>query len=544
MFLFLLLLVGCHSLWVVELPHGVTPAEFARSHHLLYKGPTEVSPDFHMFEETKLVTRAVETQIKAAAKWAEQQVPQQRFKRAAIKLADDPLYEQQWHLHGSGVDVPAGVSGSGVTIAIVDDGLEHAHPEIAPNYDAAHSWNFNGGPSFDPTPQWRGDGHGTSAAAVAAGAKLNGHCGRGVAPGAKLVGFRLIADPATDLQEATALSKFADVIHIYSNSWGPSDTGQSMERPGRLVRETFARYAGGLVGRQGKGTIYVWASGNGNNLGDSCAYDGYAGSPYVNAIGAIDSTGKQAWYSEGCANLLAVTPSSGMMSGITTADLVGSAGYDPGECTDAFGGTSSAAPLAAGIMALLLERNPHLTWRDVRHVIAKGATLVDAGHSSWHTNAAGFHHSNVYGFGLLRIPALLTALAQHTLVPATQKQLFFEPSGTTGNVFQFGVDLVLPFEVPVQNNFTFIETAIITVKVTHAQRGTVEISLRSPEGTVTSFTETHRDNNANYPADGWVFSSLHHWGERRVQGTWELRFRTSSRNTGHVMEAHLAILGY
>lgn len=55
---------------------------------------------------------------------------------------------------------------------------------------------------------------------------------------------------------------------------------------------------------------------------------------------------------------------------------MGGAGYDPTECTSNFGGTSSSAPLAAGIIALILEQRPDLTWRDVKHVIAKGSVPV------------------------------------------------------------------------------------------------------------------------------------------------------------------------
>ena len=42
-----------------------------------------------------------------------------------------------------------------------------------------------------------------------------------------------------------------------------------------------------------------------------------------------------------------------------------------------------------------------LTWRDIQHVIVYTAVMVDAGHAQWVENAAGFHHSNQHGFGLL-----------------------------------------------------------------------------------------------------------------------------------------------
>lgn len=72
-------------------------------------------------------------------------------------------------------------------------------------------------------------------------------------------------------------------------------------------------FTGQKRGRFGKGNIYVWAAGNGRENGDSCAFDGYASSIYVNPIGSINHLGEQSWYSEGCASLMAVTPSSGAM---------------------------------------------------------------------------------------------------------------------------------------------------------------------------------------------------------------------------------------
>ncbi len=185
-------------------------------------------------------------------KWAERQVERRQYKRVA-----DPLYESQWHLHTHPYSIEAdhsgvNVTGHGITIAIVDDGLQHTHPDIRANYDAAHSYDFNDN-DHDPMPMHSDSGHGTSAAGVAAAVKENGHCGRGAAPGAKLVGLRTIDDAVTDLVEAQALSHNGiSVVDIYSCSWGPEDNGVSMVSPGNLVQETLATYAGQLRGRLGE----------------------------------------------------------------------------------------------------------------------------------------------------------------------------------------------------------------------------------------------------------------------------------------------------
>ena len=514
------------SQWVVELDPGITPREFATEHKLRDDGVLEHLSDkhhtFHLFSETQHTARDVHEHIASrtgGAAWAERQVERRQYKRN-----NDPLYASQWHLHshpyGVEVDFAANVTGKGIVIGVVDDGLQHTHPDIRDNYDALNSHDYNDGGS-DPSPRDSRDGHGTAAAGVAAATAYNGHCGRGVAYRARLAGIRTIAGPISDLTESRALTHNAvGGIDIFSCSWGPQDDGQNFGEAGFLVRRALAHYVGRKHGRTGKGSIYVWAAGNGRQNGDSCAFDGYANSPYVFPIGALDHEGKQSWYSEGCAALMAVAPSSGANRGITTVDLVGNAGYNPTECTATFGGTSSAAPLAAGIIAALLEERPDLTWRDVKHVIARGATLVDPLDADWHTNAAGFHHSHKYGFGLLKLPPLLSVARAHRLVPATQMMVILPD--------EYYVDAkgMIPFQhtfVVSGRPMSFVEHVMVKLNVLHQSRGDVKITLSSPEGTVSTLAAPRpNDRNSDYPAEGWSFTSTRHWGETHINGDWVL----------------------
>ena len=100
-------------------------------------------------------------------------------------------------------------------------------------------------------------------------------------------------------------------------------------------------------GRKGRGSIFVWATGNGGRFSDYCSCDGYINSPFTISIGAVDNCGRKPWYSEPCPGTFAVTYSSGEPSGnrdkqIATTDL-------KGLCTKTHTGTSAAAPLAAGM---------------------------------------------------------------------------------------------------------------------------------------------------------------------------------------------------
>jgi subtilisin family serine protease len=143
--------------------------------------------------------------------WYEQQVSRTRFKRSdpGVDTPTDPLFNSQWHLHNTpGVDVEIAsvwstFSGSGVTIAIVDDGLDWRSAEFSSNYRADCSYDVNFDDS-DPTP-YTYDVHGTAAAGVAA-ADVNQMCGVGVAPNARIAGIRVLADDVADFQEAEAVA--------------------------------------------------------------------------------------------------------------------------------------------------------------------------------------------------------------------------------------------------------------------------------------------------------------------------------------------------
>jgi hypothetical protein len=98
-------------------------------------------------------------------------------------------------------------------------------------------------------------------------------------------------------------------------------------------------------------------------------------------------------------------PSSGGRNSITTTS---NGGY-----TNLFGGTSSSAPLAAGVAALLLSVNPNLTWREVRTVLRQSADRIDPQNGRYDSTG----HSHMYGYGrvnafraLHAIPALNEAV--------------------------------------------------------------------------------------------------------------------------------------
>lgn len=511
------------NIWAMHLNEGVDPETIAKKHGLEYLEPVGTLKGYYLFRIPAEKARIFEGRILRKdpdVLWFEQQQERKRFKR----LPSDPLFGNQWHLNNngqsggtSGMDVnviPAwgsGLLGNGVQIAIVDDGLQHEHPDLQGNYVAEDSWNFNDNNS-DPSPTIKSDYHGTSVAGVAAARDDGSTCGVGAAYRANLSGIRLIAGYVTDAMEAQALTFHYNNNHIFNNSWGPSDDGQTLEGPGTLTR--LAMEDGVTSGRGGLGSVYVWAAGNGLSNGDNVNYDGYANSMYTIAVGAVDHNGKRATYSEPGASLLITAPSSGSGAGITTTDLLPPNGYN---CTNVFGGTSSSAPLASGVIALMLQANPNLSWRDVQHILVKTAVRTDLQDTDWSQNGAGKWINHKYGFGMIDAAHAIN-LASTWVGPGHSRSF---GSGL------ISVNQAIPDNNPngVLSSFTVSDNIIlehveVIFTATHSWRGDLEIVLISPDGTRSVLAQKRNDYNSDYP--GWRFMSVRNWGESS-KGTWTLK---------------------
>lgn len=459
--------------------------------------------------------------------WFEHQYARERETR----LPTDPLFAQQWHLRNTGqsggtagADAKVypvwqrGYTGAGRTIAIADDGLQHTHPDLSPNYNAAGSYDFN---SNDTNPAPVGNkGHGTSAGGVAA-ARDNTTCGAGAAYRSGLSGLRILDGPMSDTLEANAESYQRNINHIYSNSWGPPDNGVSMEAPGTLLRSALIDNVAN--GRSGLGNIYVWAIGNGHTSNpqtrDYAGADGYATSRYVIGVAASDHNGAMSSYSEGSSAALVNAPSSGAGVGITTTDLIGASGYSATDCTNSFGGTSSATPLVSGVIALMLEANPNLTWRDVQHILVNTADKNDPSNGNWRQNGSGRWISEFHGFGRVDALEAVRRAEGWTNVPA---QISY-----TGGVVTVNQALVdgqpTNYRTSTHNVSTsirYVEHVEVVFNATHTWRGDIRVILVSPSGTSSLLMwERYNDSGDNYT--NWTFTSSHFWGED-PNGTWTL----------------------
>lgn len=456
----------------------------------------------------------------------------------ARATTNDPLRSSQWHLPMIGAATAwDSVQGVGVNIAIVDDGVEYTHPDLNGNARTSLDIDLNGGDNdashgeaVDPDMPV---GHGTIVAGIAA-ADGNDNTGTvGVAYAAGLVGVRLISLPATDAQEAQAMNHRAatvvdaDRVHVSNNSWGPADDGATLDAPGPLMRAALANAT--TVGRGGRGTVFCWSAGNGGGEeGDNSAYDGYSGNRYTIGVAACGPDGVQAPYSESGCNVMITAPggtdSATGGKGIVAPDRLGEAGFVAESyltATDDMSGTSFAAPMVAGVAALLLQADPSLTWRDVMHVLIRTAAKNDASDSGWFTNGAGLPYNPRYGFGLVQADDAVAAVASKAWrkVPASAVALTASEAVSVaipdGN--PTGITRSLAISAPATFRAEHVE---FTVNVRHGYRGNLAFELIAPSNRRSIVPARVNDDGADF--SNWTFTSVVHWGEV-VNGSWQLK---------------------
>lgn len=484
----------------------------------------------------------------------------------------DPLFADQWHLQNVGQSGPTGVAGlagedanvmpawlaqglgRGAIVAVVDNGMEIAHEDLAPNVVAGRSHNYVNG---SPDPSSADSAHGTAVAGIIA-ARDNAKGGLGVAPRAGLVAFNAIAT-STDTDIADAMTRDLAVA-VSNNSWGAggavSNLRGSQIAPAPLVWRS-AIETGLRDGRGGKGAVYVFAAGNSGEVAfigaptyaENANLDGFVNHRGVIAVGAIDDRG-QGWpYSEPGANVWIAAPAGGPCNGhaISTTDRTGGAGFNAGvndypdaAYTRCFSGTSSSAPIVSGVAALVLAANPALGWRDVRVILARTARKNDPANAEWRTNAAGLAIHPRYGFGAVDAKrAVDAAKTWQALGP----QLVAESTVDTANIAipdnsPTGVSRSLAIAGAIQR----IEWVEVTFSAPHSFWGDLEVDLTSPTGTVSRLTHVHR-RILGPSFDGYVFGSARHLDEPAA-GTWTLTVRDLARGfTGTLREWSLRIYG-
>jgi proprotein convertase subtilisin/kexin type 1 len=386
--------------------------------------------------------------------------------------------------------------------------------------------------------------HGTRCAGEVSMVANNGICGVGVAYNAKIAGVRMLDGRITDRLEGEALAMGIETVDIYSASWGPNDDGKTVEGPGRLA--LLGLIKGIKYGRQGKGSIYVWASGNGGMNKDDCNCDGYTSSLFSFSVASAAEDGTFPWYAESCPSTITTTYSSGARGQrmISTVDTMN-------RCTTSHSGTSASAPIAAGVIALALEANPSLTWRDVQHLgvwTSNPAPLLRA-NEGWHMNGVGLIMNSKFGFGLMDAYEFVRQAKTWQNVPPQRSCATYFPGFIKRDIAS-QVNTVLTFTTDgcagLQNEINYIEHVQLIADINHNNRGRLEIWLTSPAGTRTRLLKPRINDNSDGGFPSWPFSNLHNWGEN-PRGQWQLKIndmgQLNSPSSGVINNITLIIYG-
>ncbi|MEK6775177.1 MAG: S8 family serine peptidase [Bdellovibrionota bacterium] len=531
---------------------------------------------------------------------------------------DDPLLDSQWHLKNTGQKVFAttagtsgndlnlqttwssGIYGSGITVLISDDGLESTHEDLKSNYlPGLYSKNYTkSAPYLAATsePLATTDNHGTSVAGLIAAVGWNHRGGRGVAPKAQIACANFMSDNVARTIDRMVDQASGD-YHIFNQSWGSTQDA---------VDEMDSTYKAQLLYgvtnyRGGKGSIYVKAAGNSFllevarnadkiELGNA-NFDSTNASPYTLNIAALAAIPIAASYSTPGANVWVAAPGgedgASKPAMVTTDRTSCNLGYATSTSTLAFekgtnnvfckynatfNGTSSAAPVASGAIALILEANPQLTWRDVKYILAKTATKIHASvpsfenplyssspttyadhkspvgyvyEQSWITNGASFNFHNWYGFGRINVDAAVALAKTYVSTLGTYTNTNWNAAHKRSSL-----GLAIPDynaagvsdTLNVATNIK-IEAVQLRLAITHTNIGTLAVELTSPAGTKSIVINMNNalEGLANYSNETLLINTFY---QESTAGNWVLKAidgRTGT--TGTLTEWSLNFIG-
>ena len=477
-----------------------------------------------------------------------------RLVSVAAAVPADPLQGQQWHLGNQAIGrldlnvlpVWEDYSGEGVTAVVIDDGFDYRHPDIAPNYDPARDWDYDGNdadPSGVAAPYASGgDSHGTATIGLL-GAAANGIGTVGVAWGASLIGYRVygyiedrfIEQLAQAIEDGTAAG--ADLISMSLGTQYAANFFDQALDPALMGALAAAIAAATDEGRGGLGTLLVKAAGNGGdgNPPHDANLASWNANPRVISVAALDADGDLSSYSTPGANVFVAGFGSPIQGQVVTTDRQGGDGYSSGDYVYDFNGTSAATPMVAGVIALMLEANPGLGWLDVQAILAATARRYDdqgsqlGSNADWTWNGAsglnggGYHFSEGYGFGLVDAEAAVR-LAETWQASTTSADLesaavdALDASLTVPDNDAGG--LTLTFQGPGGiEEIAFVE---LTLGLSHRWVGDLQITLTSPSGTTTTLFD-QAAGGTSHPTS-WTYAANAFRGES-AEGTWTLVVR-------------------
>nr|XP_054755926.1 proprotein convertase subtilisin/kexin type 5-like [Lytechinus pictus] len=494
---------------------GQTKADrLAEKYGYINHGQIGALEDHYLFSHQNVFKRSAEASTgehidiadEPEVEWFEQQVSRKRVKRDMTRFSD-PLWPNQWYLDGnfSGDSKPIasmniqqawdkGYTGAGIVITIMDDGLEYTHTDIKNSYDAGASYDFIS-------------------------------------------------------RDADAMPRYMRAPNPEENMHGTRCAGEIVMQPNNNLRHGFAQCAGKQRDapnfQENDGSILS----SGIRMLDGLVTDEMESSSlsfnyqHVDIYSASWGPDDEGFTVEG-PNILAKKALEKGVKLVTT-DL-----HDG--CIGNFTGTSASAPIAAGIVSLVLEANGNLTWRDVQYLIvvtSKRHQLT----GDWMTNGAGYEVSHWFGFGLMDAAAMVEKAKTWEYLPEQLTYSKFADNVNQGprnrRFFNRGPryftsslevqDCKDPFAgKPIR----YLEHVQVTLSLRASVRGKVKVELTSPSGTTSTLLSNRTNDVAGKGFRLWTLMTVHFWGEN-PNGAWLIKIGNGEYNRLTVSTVRLTLRG-
>jgi subtilisin-like proprotein convertase family protein len=461
----------------------------------------------------------------------------------------NPLLPRQWYAAGNlsattvdsrAAQVWSDYTGNGVSIAIVDIGFQSAHLDLSAQMGSESLGAYSSS-----------NDHATQVAGVL-GADANNNFGiAGIAYGAEITGVQLNYRTNTlsrsAVEQALVDGAASDIVN---SSWGYRTQFQDSFSDSRYSGIQAAIIDGASTGRDGLGSLFVFAAGNDRQYvalnatldGDNTNYHSLTNARQIITVAASDEFGSVASFSTPGASVLVAAPGTSIY---TTGVISGAEASLDGFETVA--GTSFSAPIVSGVIALMLEANPNLGYRDIQTILSATATRTgDA--SSWMENGAGWWNgggmlmNSDLGAGVVNAEAAVrlaeTWNQTATAANEVQANLLANQTGTSLLVDGGSVTRTFTASTAMQ-----VEWAEVDVAITHSHVGDLTITLTSPSGLVSVLVDRPGSGSNTRDNLSFTLTSAQFRGEDPT-GTWTVTITDAAGNSaGSVTQVSMRLFG-